>query len=181
MTLAGDIGSGSNAFGALVNATGAYYATRTEQLSARGRASSMLFQSSIANINARQAERQAASIIAAGRNQAALTSLQYGVAKGGQRASLAASGSRVSGSALEKLAATEWSKQVDMIQIDVNALAQAEGAQAQAVDFRNQALLGRVSAENIRRSAGTMSPWGNVLTGLVGASGTLAADWKRNN
>lgn len=179
MTLAADISGGSQAFSQLAQLTAAYYATRTEQLSARGLASSMMFQASMANLNARQAERQAASIIAAGRNQAALTSLQYGAAKGGQRTSLAASGARVSGSALEKLAATEWSKQVDMIQIDVNALAQAEGAQAQAVDFGNQALLSRVSADNIKRSANLLSPWANVLTGLVGMSSSLSSDWQR--
>lgn len=176
-----DIGAGANAFGALVNAAGSYYSVSSEKRAARSQSMNLLFRSSIANLNARQAERQARSVLEAGRRQAFLASLQYGATKGQQRAALAASGARLTGSAAEKLAATEYAKQLDMQQIRANAVAQAGAFGTQAQDLRNQAALDAVSAGNIRRSAGTLSPWGAVLTGLIGSSGTLTSDWRRIN
>jgi hypothetical protein len=136
------------------------------------------FASSMANINARAAEREAMAIIQAGRQQSALLSAQYGQARGSYVARTAASGIRQTGSAAEVRTSMELAKMEDLATLRQNVASAASRAQAGAVDQRNRSLLAGVSAQNLRRTAGTIKPWENVLTSLVGSSGSLAQSWR---
>jgi hypothetical protein len=72
----------------------------------------------------------------------------------------------------------ELAKMEDLATLRQNVASAASRAQAGAVDQRNRSLLAGVSAQNLRRTAGTIKPWENVLTSLVGSSGSLAQSWR---
>ena len=72
----------------------------------------------------------------------------------------------------------DMAKEMDLAALNANVVGQVEAARGQAVDFRNRAALSRVSAGNLRRTGGTIKPWEQVLTSLVGNSGQLAAQWQ---
>jgi hypothetical protein len=178
MSFMGDISGGAQAFGMLQSIVGSYYQAAAQKGQLRSAAMDAEFASSMANINARAAEREAMAIIQAGRQQSALLSAQYGQAKSSYVARTAASGIRQTGSAAEVRTSMELAKMEDLATLRQNVASAASRAQAGAVDQRNRSLLAGVSARNLRRTAGTIKPWENVLTSLVGSSGSLAQSWR---
>jgi hypothetical protein len=162
----------------LQSIVGSYYQAAAQKGQLRSAAMDAEFASSMANINARAAEREAMAIIQAGRQQSALLSAQYGQAKSSYVARTAASGIRQTGSAAEVRTSMELAKMEDLATLRQNVASAASRAQAGAVDQRNRSLLAGVSARNLRRTAGTIKPWENVLTSLVGSSGSLAQSWR---
>jgi hypothetical protein len=177
MSFMGDISGGAQAFGMLQSIVGSYYQAAAQKGQLRSAAMDAEFASSMANINARAAEREAMAIIQAGRQQSALLSAQYGQAKSSYVARTAASGIRQTGSAAEVRTSMELAKQEDLATLRQNVASAASRAQAGAVDQRNRSLLAGVSAQNLRRTAGTIKPWESVLTSLVGQTGELADSW----
>lgn len=174
----GDVSSGAQAFGMLQSIVGSYYQAAAQKGQLRSAAMDAEFASSMANINARAAEREAMAILQAGRQQSALLTAQYGQAKSSYVARTAASGIRQSGSAAEVRASMDLAKQEDLVALRQNVASAASRAQAGAVDQQNRSLLAGVSARNLRRTGGTIKPWESVLTSLVGSSGSLAQSWR---
>lgn len=172
----GDLGGGAQLGGMLLQAVGSYYGVRSQQLGLRSAAMDLEFQGYIADLNARQAEREADAEILAGQQQAALVSLERGQEKASQRTSEAAAG--VGGrSGAEVRASIEFAKQIEVHGINLNTIARASARRMQAVDQRNQEAMSRVSAGNLRRTSGTMSAWGTTLTSLLGSGSTLSQQW----
>jgi hypothetical protein len=166
------------AVGTLTSSIGAYYSTLAQRYQLRSQALDLEFQGSIANINARAAERDAHIALEAGRHEKAASTLRYGQAKESVRAQTAAAGVQAGvGSAAEVQASIELAKQTDSLTIERNAFRAAGASRARAVDFRNQALLSRVSAGNLRRFAKTMKPGLSALTSFIGGAGQVSSSY----
>jgi hypothetical protein len=162
--------------GALTGAIGSFYSAKNQQYQLKSQALSLEFERSIANINARAAELDAKHILEAGRHQKALVTLQAGQVKASQRVSQAAAGIQGGvGSAAEVLASTELAKRLDSLTIDANTARAAMAARSRAVNFQNQSLLTGVSAQNLRDSAGSISPFMAAGTSLLGSASRVAS------
>lgn len=148
------------------SAVGSYY-------SAQSKASTLNFQADMANLNAQMAERQAQNALYQGERQAGQVSMKYGQVKSSQRAAMAANGVDLgTGSAAEVQASTDISKEIDMNTIAANATRSAWGFKTQAVNYNNEALIGRASA-------GSISPFGYGFSSLLGGAGAVANSWYR--
>ncbi len=164
--------------GALTGALGAFYSAKADQYRLRSQALDLEFESSIANINARQAELDAESIFEAGAREKALRTLQFGQVKGAARASQAARGIQAGvGSAAEVQASIDFARELDAFTIDANTVRAAGEARRRAVDQRNAALLSRVSAQNIRSAAGSISPGLAAAGSLLGSAPLVASQF----
>lgn len=173
-----DFGFGMAISGLLMSAIGSYYAVDAQKYQLEAQSLALEHEATMANINARAAENDAAAILRAGRQEKALATLRYGQAKGQQRASVAARGIQAGvGSAGEVAASIEYAKDVDSYTIDVNAYRAASAARRRAVDYRSQSLLGRTSARNVRRSAQSLRPGMAAATSVLGGAGGVARDY----
>lgn len=162
--------------GAVNSAIGSYYQAKSQQYQLQSQALSAEFQKSMSQINARQAEYQAQSLLQVGERQIGQLTMRYGKAKGARRASVAASGVSLGvGSAAEVEASQDIAKEIDVLTINANAVRAAEEARLRGVGFQNQALLQGVSAQNLAASAGTISPFGAAGTSLLGSAASLGS------
>ena len=126
-----DIGYGGmlSIFGALNSALGSFYSAKSQQYQLKGAAMNADFQQSMANLNARAAERQAQAIIEAGQREIGRYTMQAGAAKASANASQAARGIQAGvGSAAEISASQDYIKAVDVMTMDVNTARQAAAA-----------------------------------------------------
>lgn len=134
----------------VIGAVGDYYLSKTQAKAAK---SSLQFQRDMAQINARMSETAAQSVMDAGQKQASKLGLQYGKVKSAQRASMAANGIDLGvGNAAEVQAGTDLMKEIDMNQIEANAVRAAWGYRTQSVNYQNQSLMAGVSADSISTS-----------------------------
>ena len=167
-----------SAAGALTSSIGAYYSVLSSRYELRSRASSFEFQAGMADLNARQAELDAAALLEAGRHQKGLVTLRYGQARGELRAQQGASGlQRGVGSSAEVAVSLEAAKEMDALTIDRNAFRAIGASRSRAVNFRNQALLSRVSAYNARQFATSMSPYLSAGLSLIGGAGQVSSQY----
>lgn len=159
------VGQGLGLFGQIA---GSFYSAKTQKAQAKA-------QAEIAESNARLSEISARSALAAGTKNAARVSLQSGQLKSRQRAALAASGVELGhGSAAELLAGTDLLKEVDLNQIESNALSQAWGYRSQASEYQSQAAMARANAKSV-------SPVGNAFATLLTGAGSVAQSWYNLN
>jgi len=146
-----------------------YYQAKQAQYEAKSKASSMRFQADMANINASMAEEDAVSILEAGQQQKFQLTMRAGMEMAKQLTRQGARGIRIgAGSAAETQASLDLVKEIDAYNIDTNAMRQAQARRMQAVNLRNQGLLGRVSASNIE----SMAPRSGSLLGSAGRVGS---------
>ena len=146
-----------------------YYQAKQAQYEAKSKASSMRFQADMANINASMMEEDAASILEAGQQQKAQLTMRAGMEMAQELTRQGARGVRIgAGSAAETQASLDLVKEIDAYNIDSNALRQSQARRMQAVNMRNQGLMGRVSAQNIEASA----PRTQTLLGTAGRVGS---------
>ncbi len=146
-----------------------FYQAKQAQYEAKSKASSMRFQADMANINARMAEDEAVSILEAGEQQKFQLTMRAGMEMAQQLTRQGARGIRIgAGSAAETQASLDLVKEIDAYNIDTNAMRQAQSRRMQAVNLRNQGLLGRVSASNIE----SMAPRSGSLLGTAGRVGS---------
>ena len=164
------------AFGAVNSAIGSYYSALGQRYELRSQASSLDFEGSMADLNARLAERDASALLEAGKHEKALSTLRFGQVKEASRTRMAAGGVELGvGSAAEVQTSIEAAKEIDSLTIERNALRAAGASRMQAVNLRNQAQLARVSAANLRRTAGTISPALSAFTSLIGGAGQVSS------
>jgi hypothetical protein len=155
--------------GVITQEIGNYYAAKQAQYEAKSKASSMRFQADMANINASMMEEDAASILEAGQQQKAQLTMRAGMEMAQELTRQGARGVRIgAGSAAETQASLDLVKEIDAYNIDSNALRQSQARRMQAVNMRNQGLMGRVSAQNIEESA----PRTQTLLGTAGRVGS---------
>lgn len=150
--------------GSISSAAGSYYG-------AKGKASSLEFQSQLADINARMAEQTAQSELLKGQKQVAAVTLKAGKLKSKQRATMAANGIDLGeGNAAEVQASTDIMKEIDKNTIEANALRSAWGYRKQGGNFKNDAAMKRASASGV-------SPFGAASTSLLGSASGVMDSW----
>jgi hypothetical protein len=158
--------------GAAQQIVGQFYALKSQQTQLKQQALSLEFQSRMSQINARGAERQAADMIAAGRQQAMELTMRAGQVREGAKATMGARGVRANvGSGAETLASIELMKEVDRFTIDANAVRAANAARMQGVNAANEGLLAGTSAYSLRMQAGALNPVAGAMPSLLTAAG----------
>ena len=168
--------------GLVTAAIGSFYEAETQKFRLKSQALSLDFQQSIANINARAAEQDAAAIFAAGRRRRAQLTLQFGQVRGAQRVSTAARGIQAGvGSAAEIAASIRLATIVDALTVDANTFRAVSAARRRQIDFETQALLAGVSARNVRGSERSISPGLQAFTTLLGGAGGVASGFAQRS
>lgn len=152
--------------GAITQEIANYYSAKQAQYEAKSRASSMRFQADMANISASMAQEDAASILEAGQQQKAQLAMRAGLEMAQELTRQGARGIQIGvGSAAETQASLDLVKEIDLYNIDTNALRQAQAKRMQAVNLRAQGMMGRVSAENMEAMARSESSTATLLSG----------------
>lgn len=168
--------------GAITGAIGSFYAAQSQQIALKSQASSLKFQARMADINARGAEFGAQQTLLAGERAIGSYTMRAGQQKASSQASMAARGVDVStGSAAQVHASMDLVKQIDVININANAVRQAEAQRIQAANYRTQAVMSGVSASNLTASASTISPWAAGFTSLLGGATAVAQNWANSS
>ncbi|MFM7010258.1 MAG: hypothetical protein ACKO0Z_13155 [Betaproteobacteria bacterium] len=158
MSLYGQIG------GIFASSVGSYFSAQSQK-------SNLKFQADMAEISARMSEQSAQSALNQGQRQAGAISMRAGQIKSGQRAALAANGVDLgTGNAAELQASTDIMKQIDMSTAEANGIRAAFGYRAQSVNYQNEAMLKRSTAESV-------SPFGAMATSLLGGATAVAGNW----
>lgn len=167
--------------GAISSAIGSYYSAKTQQNQLKSQALTMDFQKSISQINARQAEFSAQTMLESGNRQVGVITMRAGNVKSGARASMAARGIQLGeGSAADVIATTDLMKEIDALNISANAVQAAESARTQAQNYQTQATMQGVSSANLLTSAGSISPGMSAGTSLLGSASTIASTYYRD-
>lgn len=169
-------------FGGISSAIGSYYAAQTAQYQAKSQALSYGYQADMARINSRGAEYDAQSILESGKSQIADYTMQAGQAKASAQTSMAARGIALgSGSEQDVEASMDLVKDINVLNINSNAVRAAGDERMQAANDLGQATMYDVSAQNARTSAGSISPFGSMFTSLIGSAGQVASQWDWRN
>ncbi len=162
----GPISSGMNILGGLTSAGG---------IAASGQAQTQMlqYQAAVANMNAQIAEQNANYAIQYGESQAQKYGLssrqQFGQIVAGQ----AASGLDVSsGSAKQVQESQHLVSTMDLNQIRTNAAKTAYDYQVSAANYRAQAALNLMGAQNTQAATAT-----NVASSLLGTAGSVSEKW----
>jgi hypothetical protein len=161
--------------GAIGQIAGAYYGAKAQQYQLDSQAMSLQFQKDIAGINARQAEVTAQSILRAGEQQSAALTMKYGKAKGSQRAAMAASGGVIGEGSYQAVEATnDLMKEIDVLQINANTVRSAENARTQGQNYKTQAAMYGISANNATASSQSINPFAAAGTSLLTSATSYA-------
>lgn len=164
--------------GALTGAIGAFYGAQSQQYQLKSTALQEEFAASMSGLNARASELDAQAILRAGQGEAARASLEYAQSKATRKAAFGSRGVEGGvGSTAEELATTELAKQLDVMDINSNAVRAAGAARMRSVDYSNQALLERTSAANLRGAAKQIHPYMSAFTSLLGSAPPVANQW----
>jgi hypothetical protein len=162
--------------GAIGQIAGAYYGAKAQQYQLDSQAMTLEFQKDIAGINARQAEVTAQGILQAGEKQAASLSLKYGKAKGSQRAAMAANGGVIGEGSNATIEATnDLMKEIDVLQINANTVRAAENARTQGQNYKTQAAMYGISANNATASSQSINPLSAAGTSLLTSATSYAS------
>lgn len=165
------IGAVASVAGGVLNTIGAFQSARSSKLQAKQAALSADFQASMAARNARMAEVDAQTARDAGRKQLELLGMQYAQAAGQQRVQEAASGTISDG---EARASLRLAKRIDALTIRRNTATDVSARLAQATNYRNAASMGRVTAGNLRATAGSIKPGVSAFASLLEGTGRSA-------
>lgn len=153
-----------NVGGSVNSAVGAYYGAAMQK-------QNLKFSAAMADINARIADMGAESALLQGKSEVAKLTQQAGQLKSRQRAAMAANGIDLGvGNAAEVQVSTDMMKEIDANTLKSNAMRNAWGYRNQALNYRTQASMDRVTASGI-------SPYMTAATSLLGDSGQVASQW----
>lgn len=162
--------------GAIGQIAGAYYGAKAQQYQLDSQAMTLQFQKDIAGINARQAEVTAQGILQAGEKQGAMLAMKYGKAKGSQRAAMAANGGVIGEGSYAAVEATnDLMKEIDVLQINANTVRQAENARTQGQNYKTQAAMYGISANNATASSQSINPLSAAGTSLLTSATSYAS------
>ena len=157
------------------SAIGAYYSAKTQQYQLESQALNNDFQKSMSELNAKNAEFTAQTILDSGQRQIGAATMRAGNIKGAARASMAARGIQAGvGSAADVIATTDLIKEVDVNTINARSVQAAEAQRMQKVNLENQASMYGVSADNARMGASTINPFLSTTGSLLGSASTVA-------
>lgn len=162
-------GTATTILGGINTAVGAYYEAKNAKYLARSQAMSLEFEGSIADINARQAERDAGMVLESYRYDNMRLTLAAGMEKASLLTEQAAGGVQVgNGSAAEAMASRELASRMDQRALAMSSMRDLAAVRSRVTDLRNQANLSRVSASNVRRMSKAISPGAAFHIGLAG-------------
>jgi hypothetical protein len=171
-------GAAFPAMAAVQAASGAiagYYAALSRKSELRQAALSFDFEAFTSNLNARSAESDALSVLAAGQRDVGQYTMDAGQARASVAVSQAAGGVQAGvGSAAEVMASLNLKKEIDSMTIKSNSVRQAAALRIRAQDLRNSAAMSRVSAQNARDMRRTINPYAAGAASILGASGSLS-------
>jgi|TARA_Y100000310_G_scaffold74983_1_gene71220 hypothetical protein len=164
--------------GTVSSAIGAFYSVKSAQYQAKSKALSLEFEQSMSYIDARNAERDAQATLLSGQYEVGKVGLQYGQVKEATLARQAASGIQGGvGSAGEIATSIEFAKEADQLTITRNAVRAASAHRTRRVNVLARGRLAGVSAQNLRGTAGAMSPGLAGFSSLLGGAGGVARNW----
>lgn len=170
------------AAGAVQSAVGSYYQAKSAKYQYKSQALTMDFQKSMSEINARQAEFMAQQIVDVGGKEISMLKMRAGKIKSASKASMAARGIKLGvGSTAEVIATTDLVAEMDALTIYANAIKSSEAARTQSINYMNQAMMQSVSAENLRTTAASVSPFSAAMSSLGQSANTLATSWFLKN
>lgn len=156
----------ASAAGGAMSTVGSYY-------SALGEKSSLKFQATMSELNAKAAESNARHSLLKGEREEQKLRLDTAQLKSSQRVSLAGNGvDLTSDTAAAILTSTDVLGEIDANQTKANALREAWGHRTEAVSHRNDALMKRATASAI--SPG-MAAFSTLLTSAAQVGGQYAA------
>ncbi len=171
-----DAGAVAFAAGSGAAAIGAFFSVRAQQTRDKAQALSLEHEASMAAVDARAAETEAQSILRGAQQDIAAVTLQAGQDKGELRAATGGGGLQVgAGSAAEVQASVDLTKELDTRAIRINAAGAAGAARMRKTNKLNTALLGRVSARNLRGSGGDAVAATAAAASLLDSGGRLWA------
>lgn len=167
--------------GGINSAIGSYYQAESTRYQMKSQAVNMQYQSDMAAINSRQAEYTAESDLKAGQSEIFNYTMQAGQQKAGATAAMAARGLRAGvGTTQDVAASMDIVKDVNVYNINSNAVRQASAARMQATSFQNQSDLDRVSAQNMNRSAASVSPFAAGFGSMLTSASSIASNWNNS-
>lgn len=164
--------------GGINSAIGGYYAAKSSQYQAKSQAVQLRYQSDMAAINARQSEYKAESDIKAGQSQIFNYTMQEGQQASATKANMAARGLRAGiGTTQDVVASQEIVKDVNVYNINTNAVRAASADREQATNYRNESMVDSVGAANADRTAGSISPFASGYSSLLTSASQIAGNW----
>lgn len=168
--------------GAVTSAVGTYYAAQSQQYQAKSQASNYQFQADMARMNASSDERNAETILEAGKSQIANYTMQAGQEKSDATASMAARGIALGvGSAADVSASMDVVKDINVLNINSNTVRAAANERMQGANELGEADLYGASAKNALATAGSISPTANTMASLLTSAGQIGGQWDWRN
>jgi hypothetical protein len=164
--------------GGIGSAIGGFYAAKSQQYELESQASNYQFQSDMDALNARSAEADAQSIFEAGSSEIQKYTMRAGQEKASYTAHAAHSGVVLGvGNAKEVAASQDVVKDIDVMTINSNTTREAWAQRIRSTQYRNRSNLERVSANNLNRSARSISPWMSATGSLLGSASRIGTQW----
>lgn len=171
-------GMWASVFGAGLQSISAFYEAKNAQFQLESQALDAQFQQSMSNLNAREAEFDAQSILEAGQLEVGQTTMAYGQTRSSAKAAQAARGLLLGkGSTAEEIASIDYAKEADVLAINSNAARQAAAARMQGANYRTQGRMAGISAANIRVSRGSISPLLASGSTALSSAGEISSRW----
>lgn len=171
------LGLGFGAGGAILDVVGVFTHLKAQQGEFKAAADNAAFASNQANIRARGAEQEAEQIIEAGQRAASWRGAQNAHDTATLQATAAASGVELTGSVADVQRALRINAEVDKRTIRTNSKRRAAAVREAAANERVGSLLGRASAQNLRSSAGSISPAAGAIGATMSGAGSLIGQY----
>lgn len=164
--------------GGINSAVGGYYQAQAQQYQQKSAAVSSQYESDMAAINARSSEYQAESDIKSGQSQVFNYTMAAGQQKSAAVANMASRGLRAGiGTTADVAGSMDIVKDVNVYNINSNAVREASAARVQSTNYQNQSNMDAVSANNDNRSAGSISPFAAGSTSLLTSASLIGGNW----
>lgn len=164
------------AAGAASQAIGAYFGVTAMRAQAKEQASMLEFEDWASRQNARAAEEQAHAALEAGKRDIALATMRAGQELAATEASFGGRGVVAGvGSSAEQIASQKLVRDLDVLNLGVNAVREANAARQAGLNSRLRGSFAALSGRNLRRTASSANPLLAGATSLLG-SATQVAD-----
>lgn len=168
--------------GAVNSAIGTYAALQAQKHQLKSEALNAEFRATQSGIAAAAAESEAQQIVNAGRMQYALRGLVEAQDIGATRVSAASRGVVVGdGSAGEVERSQRIAAELDKRALRTNTERAAQAARERRSNLGSESMLARVSAGNMRASAGTLNPAQGALVSTTASAGSLLSQYAAYN
>lgn len=174
----GNVGLLVAVMGGINSAVGSFYSAQAQQSQLKSQALNYQYQSDMAKVNARSAEYGAESVLEASKSTIGQYTLQAGQAKASAKTEMAGRGLVLGeGSTRDVEASMDLVKDINVMTVNSNAVRAAAADRTMAQNYRGEALLDNVSAANARRSADSISPFGNAFGSLLSSASSIGSQW----